>query len=277
MNGGPRLKCNENWGQRTRKYIPGPFFLVRFVDLFYNIYLLEKEMSIATKLLLSYCLVIMSNITLAMNEEKKVSSAITISGDSSLGQFVEYSSYVSGWVSNSFDSLKTTVNNFVYDDAAFKKLGWPKNDIEAQQELAKSNEIYIRVNNFLKNNQSYPEYEEDCNAINRRTQYCQRVLVALNNNTIPKDSDRVSLALHCLKHHKQVLNDFDKSKFLLSIQLDQEKIKSNAKEIDQELAKITIVPEDNDLLNNLLEQTYLIKEQEKQKQITGSQDKKTKK
>src|SRR6185369_17734452 len=46
-------------------------------------------------------------------------------------------------------SVVATVNNFMYDTEAFKKLGWPITDKIAQQELEKTQEVYKRVNDCL--------------------------------------------------------------------------------------------------------------------------------
>jgi len=200
--------------------------------------------------------------------ELKKSQPLTITNKVSS----DYSSYLTGisaglnhvsdYVASSLGSLSTTVMNQISDEAAFKKLGWPPEDKDAQQELERSKLLYERHNKSFKSYDEYFEYKNDADAINRRTQYCQRVIWALYNNTIPNHADRPKLALHCLLHHKQVLNAFDTSKFLHFIQKDQERTKHDTKKVDQELEHLTIVPDDNELLNELLNQTIKQKEEE---------------
>ena len=100
----------------------------------------------------------------------------------------------------------------------------------------------------------------------------QRVLFALYTNTIVNHADRAKLALHCLVHHKAVLNDFDKSKFLFFIQKDQKKTKLDIKTVDQGLEHLTIVPNDNDLLNDLLNQTIKQKEEEQKVKLAREKE-----
>jgi len=192
-----------------------------------------------------------------------------------LGTFLAGFNHLSDCVASSLDSLSNTITNQISDEAAFRKLGWPLSDEIARQELEKSTLLYKRHNDSFKVFDEYFEYTNDCNAINRRTQYCQRVLWALYNNTILNHADRPKLALHCLQHHKQVLNDFDKSKFLFFVQIYQEKTKQDVKQLDQDMLHLTIVPHDNDLLNELLNQT--IKQKEEEQKIKLAEEEKKRK
>lgn len=224
-------------------------------------------MRIINKTITSIFLLLATSISLAMEKQQsnqRKSNPIEIRN----GEQSSYSSYLSSslaYAVSSFDSATNTIMNIVSDDAAFKKLGWPPNDSIAQQELEKSKSIYDRHNKSFKNYGTYPEYQEDCDAINRRTNYCQRVLVALYNDTILNRVERGKLALHCLQHHGQALNEFDKSKFVYFVTEEQKKIKNDTQNIDQEFQNLTLVSKDNELLNNLLKQSIKKEEQRKNK------------
>lgn len=232
-------------------------------------------MSISNKIMLSMSLVSITIISLAMENEIELNKSQPLAIPTKVSS--DYSSYLTGisagfnhvsdYVASSLGSLSTTVMNQISDEAAFKKLGWPLSDQIAREELEKSKVLYERYNKSFKSYDEYFEYANDANAINRRTHYCQRVIWALHKNTIPNHADRPKLALHCLQYHKQVLNDFDKSQFLFFIQKDQEKTKLDTKKVDQELEHLTIVPDDNELLNELLNQTIKQKEEEQKKKL----------
>lgn len=154
-------------------------------------------------------------------------------------------------ISNSVSSLTATVNNYWYDTEAFKKLGWPKDDILAQQELEKTQEVYRRMTESLQNRVTYNDFMEDYNFINRRQQYCQRVLQAL-----PNCPQGVELALFCLKHHRAAMNSFDLTRFLIFVEAEQEK----SKQVGAEFSLLTILPEeDNQSLDKLFKQTLAVK------------------
>lgn len=163
---------------------------------------------------------------------------------------------------NGVNSITATVNNYMYDTEAFKKLGWPIDDIIAKQELEKTQEIYKRVNESLQNRTTYSDFMKDYDFINRRQAYCQRVLQAL-----PNHPQGVVLALFCLKNHRAAMHSFDLIRFLVFIEGELEKFKK----IGAEFSLLTILPEeDNQLLNKLFEQTLLKKypkdtEQQKEK------------
>lgn len=156
-------------------------------------------------------------------------------------------------LTNAFGSLKETVYNYAWDDSAFKKLGWPPSDETAKEELKKTQDIYKRMNDYYQTRKMYDAFLEDRKAISRRYTYCQRVLEALP--TIPKRSEALELATFCLKYHYNAMNDFDKSNFLLFVTMEKEKSTQEVKKADLELAQLTIVPDDNELLKNLFDQT----------------------
>lgn len=166
-------------------------------------------------------------------------------------------------VTNSFDSLKNTVTNFASDYYAFRKLGWPPSDFIAQEELKKSKELYARVNDSIQTHSTYEALLSDYNAITRRNAVCQRVLLALDNYP-----DALNLALFCIQHHRPVMNDFDISRFLAFVTKEQEKSTKGMQEAYQELAKVMILPNDNQLLNNFFKQNSSKTELEKQTELT---------
>src|SRR5438128_7995407 len=186
---------------------------------FIDITILEKRMSIGNKINLSGLLVIITTAASAMEQQP-----LAIAGKSSSPE-VGLSSYLYGCVSNSLDSLSSTVINTCSDYAAFRKLGWPPLDLIAQQELEKSKTMYERVNKSIQTQISYPTFLDDCNAITRRNAICQRVLVALDNYP-----DALNLALFCIQHHRRILNEFDLSRFLAFVNKEQEKSNKGAQD-----------------------------------------------
>lgn len=169
-------------------------------------------------------------------------------------------------VGNGVNSLVTTINNYWYDEEAFKKLGWPTHDKIAQQELANTLVIYKRINSYFQTRELYDDLTEDRRAIGRRYGYCQRVLEALPQ--IAKRSEALELATFCLKHHGEAMNNFVKSEFLLFVAVETNKSTQEVQKADSEVAQLKIVPEGNELLNNLFLQTAretLKKEEEEKK------------
>ncbi|HLW72957.1 MAG TPA: hypothetical protein VKR54_02830 [Candidatus Babeliales bacterium] len=183
-------------------------------------------------------------------------------------------------VMNSFDkaALKNAVPHIMFNQMVFRKLGWPLSDDIAQQELQKSKDIYKRCNTFLKNCSS-EDYLDDCVAVDRIVYYCRQVLLAFYHKTITNHADRAELALHCLEHHGEILHSFDKATFLFFAKQDQQAIKQDTQKIDEGLANLTIIPDDNKLLDPLVDQTIQKreaqkKELEKQQQPKQEQPKK---
>lgn len=150
-------------------------------------------------------------------------------------------------VASSWDSLKNTVNNKMFDESAFKKLGWPVNDPTAQRELERSTAIYNRVNVALKKRDFYTEFAQDCDIINRRILVCQRAL-----NAFEAHPDGVKLALHCIKHHHYILTPYDLTKFMSFVQSSKKTSQQGVDEIEQELALIKSALVDNPVLNSLI-------------------------
>lgn len=222
-------------------------------------------MSIGNKINLSGLLVIITTAASAM-EQPPLPIARAIPSKSSPEQN-GFSSYLYGCVSNSFDSLSSTVINTCSDYAAFRKLGWPPLDLIAQQELEKSKAMYERVNKSIRTQVSYPTFLEDCNAITRRNAICQRVLVALDNYP-----DALNLALFCIQHHRRILNEFDLSRFLAFVTKEQEKSNKGAQDVYQELSKVMVLPNDNELLNLFVKQSISGKEIELSKEIESKKD-----
>ena len=160
------------------------------------------------------------------------------------------------YASSCMGSCYSTVTNYVSDEAAFKKLGWPPLDEIAIQELAMTKEIYNKVTDAVENNQPYDDFLKDYNTINNRQYYCQRVLQAL-----PSHPQAVELALFCLTHHSPAMHSFDLTRFGFFLQREQEK----AKKVGAEFSRLTL-PIDNPTLENLFEQTARKKQEQEQEE-----------
>ena len=218
-------------------------------------------MSISNKIITSVFCMIVTTACLAMER----SQSLVIVEKSSPEPYTFYIpsfSDMSVSLATNWDSFRSTVTNSISDDAAFRKLGWPPTDQIACEELAKSKEIYKRVNDSIQKRIPYSTFLEDYNAINRRTLYCQRALQALSDRP-----DGVALAMFCMKHHQELMNAFDLSRFLLFVNEKQEKTKHGTQVVDRELSQLKIVPQDNELLNNLFKQSIPTTEEQKQKKI----------
>ena len=155
--------------------------------------------------------------------------------------------------------IKEKPLNIIKEDnnIILKTLGWPITDKNAEIELQKSQQLYERVNKYFQTKELYSSFLDDWKAINEKHDGCQRVLEMLP--IIFKRSEALALATFCLKHHGQVMTDFDKSRFLLFVKMEEEQSKKEVAKARCELAALTIVPENNELLNHLFEQTVSVK------------------
>ena len=217
----------------------------------------DKLMSIISRVIISSFLGLVVTMSWAMEKQQETpvqSLSFYCSGILATGLEI---------AAGSFDSLKNTVVNALSDEAAFLKLGWPENNNSSRQELEKCKLIYLRHNEQSKNGQKYEEYHNDCAFINRRSQYCQRALNAILNNTITHSLDRVTLALHCLKYHQQVLNDFTKSSFVYFVSTENEQIKNSTQKTDQDLINLKNLFENNQELLQNIDSDQLKKDEEK--------------
>jgi len=161
-----------------------------------------------------------------------------------------------------YNSLKNTVKNYWWDEEAFKNLGWPTTDKEAQQQFAITLMTYERVNKYFQTREKYDDLVEDRRRITRRTDYCRRVLETLP--LIPKRAEALELATFCLNNHSQAMNDFIKTDFLLFVEVEKGKSIQEVQKADSELAKLKIVPDDNAFLGKLLQQTVAVKNNSKE-------------
>jgi hypothetical protein len=211
-------------------------------------------MNIDNKIILSGLLVL-NTAVVAM--EKPL---VTLSKSS--GQSSGLTSYLSGYVTSSFDSITNTITNTMSDYAAFRKLGWPPSDEVAMQELEKSKIIYTRVNESIQKQIHYEVFLEDCNAITRRTVICQRVLLALDSYP-----DALNLALFCIQYHRRVMNEFDLSRFLAFVNKEQNRSTKGAQDVYQELAKVMVLPNDNELLKDFIKQSIPKKDTDEQEKL----------
>jgi hypothetical protein len=200
-------------------------------------------MNINKKIVSSF-VIIMSAMLCAMEEKLVQSQELIRSQSRNSPSLMEY-------MGSCITSTYNTVNNYISDDAAFIKLGWPTTNTVAQQELKDTLIIQHKVNNAIKDNKYYDEFDKDYITLNNRQYYCQRVLKVL-----PKHPQAVALALFCLQHHRTVMHSFDLKRFVKFVNIEQEK----AQKAGEEFSQLTILPEDDDqLLDTLLEQTFLKK------------------
>ncbi|HLJ30945.1 MAG TPA: hypothetical protein VKU36_00775 [Candidatus Babeliales bacterium] len=173
-----------------------------------------------------------------LNIVKQQASILTLDESPSIHtpptSYLQSISYVTAVVSNSFESIKNTVNNRLWDESAFKKLGWPPSDKEAKKELKATLKIYKRVEEYFCTGIMYEKFPEDYEAIKRRECYCQRVLEAL-----PQYSDAVNLALFCLEKHQFAMCYCDFKRFKLFLDLEQKKSTQTAEKVKERLAKLT--------------------------------------
>jgi hypothetical protein len=212
-----------------------------------------------------YVFFIMTTATLSAMELEKSKKMNESPSRNSPGLF-EY-------IGNCAVSGYNTVNNYLSEEAAFKKLGWPPSDVVAQKELKDTLAIYQKFNNAAKNNQMYAEFENDNETINNRRYYCQQVLTALHRHP-----QAVELALFCLQHHKPAMNFFDLTRFGTFVKKELEK----SQKVGAEFSKLTILPEEtNQLLDQLYEQTLAVKNhskdagQQKEEELKKKEQKKS--
>jgi len=175
------------------------YLLVPYLHINFNIVEEEQEMNI-NKIVVCVFFMVTSAMLSAMELENK-SQALSKSQSRNSPGLMEY-------VGSCLTSGYNTVNNYLSDEAAFMKLGWPISNLDAQKELKETLRIYHKVNNAVKDNKFYDDFENDYTTINNRQYYCQRVLKAL-----PKHPQAVALALFCLQHHKPAMNFFDLTRF----------------------------------------------------------------
>ena len=226
-------------------------------------------MSINKVMVYVFC-VLMSTTVCAMEKELVNSQELTRSGSSVvMNKSSDFSvspytfSFSIPTVTEAVGSLTATYNNYMYNTEAFKKIGWPITDKIAQQETEKSQEIYKKA---LQNAATMSDYA----FINRRQAICQRVL-----DELPDHPQGLQLALHCVQCHRAAMTPVDLTRFLSFIEEQREK----SKKVDAEYSQLTILPEgDNQLLDNLFNQTLLVKnyskEEEKKRKEAEEQKKK---
>ncbi len=109
-------------------------------------------------------------------------------------------------VANGLESAKNTFKNAVYDEEAFKKLGWPLSDSQARVELTETLEMYKRVST----QQNPNDRVTDIISIANRTSYLARAYRFI----IASKSDEGKFARHCVDHHSPAMNESLKSLFM---------------------------------------------------------------
>jgi len=141
---------------------------------------------------------------------------------------------VTTFVASGFDSIKNTVNNRLWDESAFKKLGWPLADKEAKKELKTTQKIYKRLEEYFSTHIMYDKFDEDDKAVERREYYCQRVWEAL-----PHHPEAINLALFCMENH-QFAMVYRLKRFKVFLEIAQKKSKNTAENVEERLAKVIL-------------------------------------
>jgi hypothetical protein len=122
--------------------------------------------------------------------------------NAALGGICEYAA-------SSLKSFTETVNNKLSDEAAFKKLGWPRSDTKAEAELQTCINNYEFFEKLISNLEySSTEYSNLESYINRRREYLKRVMVAL-----PTFINSIEFATHCLEFHLRIMHGFEEKFF----------------------------------------------------------------
>lgn len=114
-----------------------------------------------------------------------------------------YGSSTSSWtfnpislVTGAASSLAATVHNKLSDEAALKKLGFPRNDSYAETELAECKTLYNNIINSEQNHQIKELLERSL----RRTEYATRVF-----SILPERPDFHEIILHCTLNHEKIM------------------------------------------------------------------------
>ena len=94
-------------------------------------------------------------------------------------------------------SIATTAHNQLSDDAALKKIGYPKDDSYAQGELRECRQIYLN----LVSTKSSDARKLLLERATRRTEYLTRIFCIL-----PDRSDARDIVLLCIEQHKEIMN-----------------------------------------------------------------------
>jgi hypothetical protein len=111
-------------------------------------------------------------------------------------------------LSTNTTSLVTTVTNYMSDDAAFAKLGFPPKGAVNEAELAKYKGVIVRHNNDTLNNAwSSEQFKNDVAFLNRRQGYVKRAVEALENY-----ADGFNLATFILTNYNDVMTTFEKTR-----------------------------------------------------------------
>ena len=124
-------------------------------------------------------------------------------------------------VDSQYVSVVNTFKNYVSDDAALLKLGYPPK--QENRELAKWQDISKRYFTATLNNTKYKNIEEEAAYVGRREQYVKRAINFVSNRT---DGDQI--AHWCLQHFTLVINKLDQARLATYIKTQTEHLQRKA-------------------------------------------------
>jgi hypothetical protein len=147
------------------------------------------------------------------------------------------------------NSAYVTATNYISNDAALAKLGYPPTNDVNNAELAKSIAILQRHRqDIAANNIISADFKNDADFINRRQGYIQRALTLLLDR-----QDGVELAAFCLKNYQSVMNSFEIARFFNFVQSKKESSANRADAIAAEVNSL-LVSEDSPMLRSAMQQ-----------------------
>lgn len=165
-------------------------------------------------------------------------------------------SCVSGIATN-ITSAKNTLMNAASDDEAARKLGWPVQDAQAQQELLKTRNAYAQVTS-TSNEESRKKFFD---LIFRRAAFLQRVYLAL-----PSRPDRTGLAKFCLENHEPAMSPTLKLGFQYFLERNaQEALQATGKEYPAKeinTGNLPMCTEEDEIKSTLLRLGFAISDEE---------------
>jgi hypothetical protein len=96
-------------------------------------------------------------------------------------------------------SMATTMKNALSDDEAIRKLGWPQNDLQAQQELSDNLNLYAQLKTWSSlDRERFTEFNKRAF---RRTDFLHRAFLILSYRP-----DGIELAKFLLEKHTFVMS-----------------------------------------------------------------------
>ncbi len=161
---------------------------------------------------------------------------------------MELTAYVSGFITTNATSLVATATNYLSDDAAFAKLGFPDDNAKNKAELAKFFTVKKRHREeILSNKVTSENFANDLQFLERRRGYCYRLV-----NAVSTHAEGIKLAFFAVQNYLSVMNEFDKMRLTTFIAMKQKSAQQQSTAISMQMIQVASSSEQQALVAELL-------------------------